>query len=248
MTLELKEFRDIVDADWGPGRMVPKPPTADELTTALQVLLVHQCIYASTTGIGRTYDVIRANQTFFEKYFGALGFDLVVSQRDQMIALRVPVPQSGQRRYDRRFARLRKDETLVLLALKLAYEEGIKAHEIGAGGIPGAVEISTNDIVDKLIAAAKTDAPDERRLLEILAGFRRKGIVQLGETDRVERVTPVTIMPGVEIVAPEGYVQQLAQWAVAADTEKHGTDTGEAPAIAEEDAPAAAQATDEQGP
>ncbi|WP_082653112.1 DUF4194 domain-containing protein [Aureimonas sp. AU22] len=209
MPPETDEFRDIVEGDWAGGHIAGKRPSAEEMTRALQVMMTRQCVYSHTPNIGRSYDLVRAYPTFFERYFGSLGYRLVVSPRDQMVALAVPTEGP---RYDGLFERLRKDETVVLLALRLIWEEALRAHEAGDAGV---VDATTDDLVDRIAGVAQAAPPEEARLLDILRGFARHGAVRLGERDRVRRVTPVTILPGIGILVPDSYVKELILWAGA---------------------------------
>lgn len=209
MAAEIAEFREIVDGDWPDGAVSGKRPTEEEMRRALQVLLTRQCVYSSTPGLGRTYDIIRAYSSFFERYFGTLGYRLVLSPRDQMVALSVP---QGESRYDAVYERLRKDETIVLLALRLMWEEAIGTQDIGDAGM---FETTTGDLIDKIRMATRTDPPEEARLLDILRVFQRHGAVRVGQRDRIERVSPLTILPGVAILVPDGYVDDLSNWAAA---------------------------------
>ncbi|WP_279482008.1 DUF4194 domain-containing protein [Aureimonas sp. SK2] len=209
MPPETDEFRDIVEGDWAGGHIAGKRPTSEEMTRALQVMMTRQCVYSHTPNIGRSYDLVRAYPTFFERYFGSLGYRLVVSPRDQMVALSVPADAP---RYDGLFERLRKDETVVLLALRLIWEEALRAHEAGDAGV---VDATTDDLVDRIAGIAQVPPPDEPRLLDILRGFARHGAVRLGERDRVRRVSPLAILPGIGILVPDSYVKELILWAGA---------------------------------
>jgi hypothetical protein len=206
MQRETDEFRDIVDGDWAGGHIAGRRPSAEEMTRSLQVLITRQCIYSHTPGLGRTYDLVRAYPTFYRRYFGALGYRLEISARDQMVALVVP---GDETRYDGMFERLRKDETIVLLALRLLWEEAMRAHEIGDAGV---VETTTDALVDRIEGATQGSPPDEVRLLEILRRFQRNGAARLGERDRVGRVSPLTILPGIAILVPDSYVEDLMAW------------------------------------
>ncbi|RYG85860.1 DUF4194 domain-containing protein [bacterium] len=214
MQRETDEFRDIVDGDWAGGHIVGRRPSAEEMTRSLQVLLTRQCIYSHTPGLGRTYDLVRAYPTFYERYFGTLGYRLEVSARDQMVALVVP---GDEARYDGMFERLRKDETIVLLALRLLWEEAMRAHEIGDGGV---VEKTTDTLVDRIESATQAAPPDEMRLLDILRRFQRNGAVRLGERDRVGRVSPLSILPGIAVLVPDSYVEDLMAWVAAPPSER----------------------------
>jgi hypothetical protein len=209
MPPETDEFRDIVDGDWAGGHIAGKRPTSEEMTRALQVMMTRQCVYSHTPNVGRTYDLVRAYPTFFERYFGSLGYRLMVSPRDQMVALAVPADAP---RYDGLFERLRKDETIVLLALRLLWEEALRAHEAGDGSV---VSATTDDLVDRIAALTQAPPPEEVRLLEILRTFARHGALRLGERDRVRRVSPLTVLPGVGILVPDSYVKELILWASA---------------------------------
>lgn len=210
MPHDLIEFQEIVNGEWAGGTISGRRPTADELTRALQVMLTRQCIYPSTPGIGRTYDIVRAYAPFFEGYFAALGHRLVVSPRDQMVALSVP----RESRYDTVYERLSKQETVVLLALRLMWEEAVASQDIGEGGI---AETTTGDLVDRIKSVTQAEPPEENKLAEILRLFQKHGAVRVGERDRIEKVSPLSILPGVSVLVPDNYLEELKLWAAAPD-------------------------------
>ena len=209
----LEPFRAIVD-----GEDLPPPgaraPSEEEVTRALQVLLKSQCVYAGTPGIGRSYELARHYAPFFQAYFACLGYQFEVMHRDQMVCLRVP-PEGV--RHDAQAERLRKDETLVLLALRLAYEEGLRAHRVTTEGV---VECTTDDIVESIRTATRSDPPEEARLTEILRLFARKGGLRLGERDKVEKITPLMVMPGIAVLSPDAWMDQVRAWGAARGDEE----------------------------
>lgn len=209
MQLELVEYAQIIEGDWDDGPSMAKKPTPDELTRSLQVLLARQCIYSYTPGLGRIYEIIRHYTAFFERYFAALGYRLVVSNRDQMIALSVPI---GETRYDAVYERLKKDKSIVLLGLRLIWEEAISGQDIGDYGV---AETTTGDLVDRIKNVTQQDPPDENRLTDILRMFARRGAVKTGVRDRIERVTPLSVLPGVAVIAPDAFVEELRLWAAS---------------------------------
>lgn len=210
---DIAELKQIIDGEWPEGAVQGKKPSEEEMTRALQALLTRQCIYSSTPSLGRTYEIIRAYSSFFERYFSALGYRLVVSPRDQMVALSVP---QGEARYDAIYERLRKDETIVLLGLRLLWEEAISNQNVGDGGI---VETTTGELIDKIRAVTQSEPPEEARLLDIMRVFQRHGVVRTGMRDRIEKVSPLSILPGVSIVVPDGYLEDLMQYAVSSSSE-----------------------------
>ena len=204
----LEVFRAIVDGD-EPPPPGSRAPDAEELTRTLQVLLKAQVIYADTPGIGRSYELARHYAPFVTDYFACLGYALAVSHRDQMVSLS-PVPDAP--RHDIASERLRKDETLVLLALRLLYEEGLRDHRVGTDGI---VECTTDAIVEKIRTAARNEPPDEGRLGEILRLVARRGGLRMGERDRIERVTPLALLPGLAVLASDAWLERLRGWSQA---------------------------------
>ena len=142
----LEGFRAIIDGDEPPPPGA-RAPDAEELSRALQVLLKGQVIYADTQGIGRSYELARHYAPFFTDYFACLGYALTVSHRDQMVSLS---PSADAPRHDIVSERLRKDETLVLLALRLLYEEGLRDHRAGTDGI--VLQVGQGLHVDRALA------------------------------------------------------------------------------------------------
>ncbi|GEP04558.1 DUF4194 domain-containing protein [Methylobacterium oxalidis] len=211
----LEAFRSIVDGDEPPPPGA-RAPDEEELARALQVLLKTQVVYAGTPGIGRSYELARHYAPFFKDYFACLGYAFEVSHRDQMVFLRLP-PEGV--RHDMVSERLRKDETLVLLALRMAYEEGLRDHRVTTDGL---VECTTDDIADLLRTAARIDPPEEARLIEILRLFARRGAVRMGERDRTERITPLAVLPGVSVIAPDSWLDAIRSWAEAGERPDEG--------------------------
>jgi hypothetical protein len=206
MIEHLKEFNDLVDAKdtYRPGRGVPEPPDEDGITRCIQVMLARQCIYANQHGLGPSYRVLSTPQYqgFFRKYFAAMGLEFYHDSRSGLVALKVP---GRAPRFDHQSHRLRKDETAVLLALRVAYEEAFQNKEFNE---LGRVELTTDQLYDKLSVIGRIEI-DDTRLKEILDLVRRKGVIDLGERDPVERVTPFTILPGIEIVVPSTYIERV---------------------------------------
>lgn len=205
---ELRELRELLDRKSGRRTPSAEPPDEAGIARCLQIMLSRQCIYPGMHNIGPSHRIMRDpdNQPFFRKYFAALGYEFHHDLRTDMIALKVPGTAS---RFDWQSARLAKDETAVLAALSVAYEEGHKARQVDENG---RFDTSTNDIFDKLAAIGGLEIRDETRMLEILKKLARKGVVEIGEHDPVDRVRPVTILQGIEIVLPEAYRERLADW------------------------------------
>jgi hypothetical protein len=198
--LELDEVRDLLE-----GRRGNAPVDKNDVEIAIQALLTHQIIYPDTGLLRRdTYDLIRRHSLFFERYFGAMGMGVTIEPATGMIAL-----VRGQNRYGWQFNRLKKDETLILLALRLTLDEGLRA---GLVDDAGRVETNTDEIFDRIRTLAKVEPPGQSRLEEILKWLRKRGAVLLHEPDRLERITPVTVLPGLRILVDDNFAATVIKW------------------------------------
>jgi Domain of unknown function (DUF4194) len=198
--LELDEVRELLE-----GRRGNPPVAKDDIEIAIQALLTHQVIYPDTSLLRRdTYDLIRRHSTFFERYFNAMGVSLRIEPATGMIAL-----VRGPNRYGWQFNRLKKDETLTMLALRLALDEGLRA---GLMDDMGRVETNTDEIFDRIRTLAKVEPPGEARLEEILKWLRKRGAVLLHDPDRIERITPVTVLPGIRILVDDEFAASVTRW------------------------------------
>jgi SAM-dependent methyltransferase len=198
--LELEEVHQLLE-----GRRDNPPVDKDDIEIAIQALLTHQIVYPDTSLLRRdVYDLIRRHSTFFERYFSAMGVGLTIEPTTGMIAL-----VRGRNRYGWQFTRLKKDETLTMLALRLALDDGLRA---GLMDDMGRVETNTDEIFDRIRALAKVEPPPQQRLEEILRWLRKRGTVLLHEPDRFERVTPLTVLPGIRILVDDEFARTVREW------------------------------------
>ena len=117
----------------------------------------------------------------------------------------------GATRYGWRLSRLKKDETLVMIALRLGLDDGLKAGQMDE---LGRVETNTDDLHDQIKTLSGGAEPPrlETRLLEILKDIRRRGGVLVGEPDKTERITPLIILPGMTILVDDAFVTGVVRW------------------------------------
>ena len=189
---ELREVEAILDSS-----------KLDEeiLQSALQALLFHQCLYEDWPH-APAYRIIARHLAQVQPIVGAFGYKVTHHPVSNMIVL-----QSKGVVYGAHIARLKKDETTVLLVLRLLYAEGVSSLDEY-----GRVEITTDDVHDRLRAAGD-EPPPMPRLAEILKLFQRKGLVRIGDRDPVEQLIVLSIMPGITVLVPDVYVEALVQWA-----------------------------------
>lgn len=212
MSKHLKEFDQLVGMKdtYRAGRGIPEPPSEVDITRCIQIMLARQCIYPTMHGISAYYNILKTveYQDFFQKYFAAMGYELVHDTRNGMIALKVePGP-----RYDHQASRLKKDETAVLLALRILYEEGFRERKFTASG---AIETTTNDVYDRLNVIGGIQL-EQTRFIKILEFLKKKGLVVFGDRDPVESVYPLDILPGIELAVPYSYIERVSEAAASA--------------------------------
>lgn len=201
---ELKELRELVDKRVAPGRTLVPPPTEDEVRRCIEVLLHRQFIYPHQHSLKPVHSILSEAdyQGFFRKYFNAMGLEFIHDSRSGMVGLRMP---AGIPRHNSNATRLKKDETQVILILRLVFEE---IYRDGRQGARGEVEISSDDLLDKLVVVADMEI-GETRLAEVLTRFERKGLVEVGDRDPEERVRMITIYPGIEHATPDIFIQRV---------------------------------------
>ncbi|MBE7210479.1 MAG: DUF4194 domain-containing protein [Gluconacetobacter diazotrophicus] len=179
-----------------------------ELHVAMQAALLHQCLYEDWPH-PPAFRLLSRHIAQVRPIFAAFGYRLVHHPAARMIVL-----ETGAATFGLPATRLRKDETLVLLALRLLYAEGIAALDES-----GRVEATTDDLHDRL-RAGNEEPPPMPRLLEILRGFARKGLLRLGDAIAAERVVPLTIMPGITVLVPDTYVDAVIDWLESAEADR----------------------------
>ncbi|WP_206245213.1 DUF4194 domain-containing protein [Novosphingobium terrae] len=189
--VELKQVSDILD-----GGKVEE----EALQSALQALLFHQCLYEDWPHI-QAYRILSRHLAHVQPIMGAFGYKVRHHPVSGMLVL-----EPAGAVYGTQMARLKKDETIVLLVLRLLYAEGVSSLDEN-----GRVEITTDDVHDRLRAAGD-EPPTMIRLMEILKVFQRKGLVRIGERDPSEQLVVLSIMPGITVLVPDVYVEALVQW------------------------------------
>lgn len=188
---ELREVAAILDT----GKV-----EEEELQSALQAILFHQCLYEDWPH-APAYRLLVRHLANVQPILGAFGYRLTHHPVAHMLVLE---PRTVA--YGVHMSRLKKDETVVLLVLRLLYAEGISSLDQ-----QGRVEITTDDLHDRIRTSGE-EPPPMPRLLEILRLFQRKGIVRVGERDLAEQLVVLTIMPGVTMLVPDVYVEAVIQW------------------------------------
>lgn len=196
---ELREVSTILDT----GKV-----ELEDLQSALQAILFHQCLYEDWPH-PPSYRLLARHVAHVQPILAAFGYGLRHHPVAHMLVLEPTAPVYGLQ-----MARLKKDETAVLIVLRLLYSEGISALDEY-----GRVEATTDDIHDRLKTCGE-EPPQIGRLLDILRMLQRKGLVRVGDFDATEQLTVVTIMPGVTILVSDVYIEAVIQWLEARALER----------------------------
>jgi hypothetical protein len=183
----------------------------EDLQSALQAILFHQCLYEDWPH-APAYRLLVRHLTHVQPIVGAFGYRLTHHPVAHMLVL-----EAQSVVYGVHLSRLKKDETVVLLILRLLYAEGVSSLDEN-----GRVEITTDDIHDRLRTSGE-EPPPMPRLLEILKLLQRKGMVRVGERDVAEAMTVLTIMPGITMLVPDVYVEGVIQWLEQREMERADT-------------------------
>ena len=203
--IELKEFTDAVEKE-AAEQNIDDDQAETVLKKALQALLHHQCIYSFSPNQRSLYECLHRHFIFLRKYFAALNIEVVHLPQERMIALfshKIPHPTNRNT--------LRKDETAVLLCLRLLFNE---ARELGNVNEYGVAEATSDDLVDRLQDAAGISPPSDNRLKQIIDKFRKSGMMRHLADDKDETFIIFEILPGVQHVTPDVTIEHIRQWAI----------------------------------
>ena len=116
MLRDLTKLIDDEDSEGGDGDQLQK-----ELRQAAQQLWRAQFIYENDWGMKTSYEALRRHMGYFENLFDALGYRVVGRPVDGyvgLVATELPPRQS-----------MKLDESLLLLVLRLHYEEAFTRFE-----------------------------------------------------------------------------------------------------------------------
>lgn len=201
---QLREFKDAIERQMeAAGERRSEEEVVQALARASRDLLSRQTIHGDDRILSASYRLLWDHRRYFEPLFASMGFEIHYRQDYGYVLL-----QPGEIAVESRRGRIRKDETLVLFALRLIWEETSRDGDMDA---MGRVETDSGALMDRYRILAQTVFPSLPRLREMMKDFKARGLVTLGEEDREEEVLPITVMP----VIREIVTAQLAQEVMA---------------------------------
>ncbi|TCM16077.1 uncharacterized protein DUF4194 [Novosphingobium sp. PhB165] len=189
--------------------------TKEMMVKAADRLLAQQCLFRDDYNASGTYDLIVRHKGYFGGLFDALGRDLVIKPDEMMIELR---PQDSLTR-----TMLSLDETIILLALRATFEQGVVSMSQEEFGLIATTSMEVLERYDQWVARPRPPWPRVRKILE---AFRKRRFIDLGEDIPLENGVAITIRPAIRSVTGEAYQARIAEWIAATHARQ---DTAEIP-------------------
>jgi len=192
MLRDLEKIIDEADASGSDGEALER-----DLRAAAQLLWRSQFLYESDWGAKASYELIRRHTAYFENLFDALGYRIAGRPADRFIgllALELPPRQS-----------MRMDESLLLLVMRLYYEEALKRFEVNEAG---EVEVESEALLEIYEERTRRERPLIGRVREILGAFKQRGLVRIEEHEDRRSFT-LFLRPALPMVVAEDTLASL---------------------------------------
>lgn len=185
-------LRDLRQTCERPGAADP-----EDFRAAARALLDRQFLLLERPRDRVPYRLVADHFDYFVNLFDALGWTL---HRDDTFGLIGLMP--GE---DEGFARLRLMETLVILCLRLIYEEGLERFEAREGSVYTQSETLLGRY-ETLLGRRRPLVTDYR---EALARLRRHGLIELGE-EAEDGLPGLRILPTVRLITGTRVQERIA--------------------------------------
>ena len=192
----------------------PGDAEAEDFRNAARSLLERQFLLLERPRDRDSYRLVANHFDYYTNLFDALGWTL---HRDDTFGLIGLLPTETES-----FARLRLVDSLMLLCLRLLYEEAMERFEAQEGSVYTQSEV--------LLGRYETLLGRKRPLLteyrEILARLRRYSVIETG-TEAEDGLPGLRILPTVRLVTGERVQERLAAFLETAEEESAETDEGD---------------------
>lgn len=206
-------------------RQADKDPnfTAEQLTETANRLLHRQFITRGDHGGASHFDRIVSNQDYFKDLFASFGFRFIFNDGWGYAGYVSPTAFNN--------SRVPTQETIVLLCLRLLYNEGAEKGYFVDSSAQILVEEEEIQTVFSSLGGSRTLKPGELR--EILTTFKRKGLVSFDQNNSLQVSVDVQIRPTITEVVDDSFLAHLEVW--GGHSSQTGKDAEELTAEASED-------------
>lgn len=215
MLRDLQRIIDECDSSGGNGERLEV-----ELRQAAQHLWRAQFLYQGDFGSKGSYDLVLQHRAYFENLFEALGYRIVGGRPNDhflgLLAIELPPRQT-----------MKLDESLLLLVLRLYYEEAFKRYEINDSG---EIEVEGETVLQVYEERTRRIRPPVTRVHEILTAFRQRGLLRIEDKGDSRNFT-LFLRPALPIVIAEDALASLDEF-VARSTGAETPESNGAEAVA----------------
>lgn len=183
----LRDLKRVTDKD--------SAPEADDFRAAAARLLKQQFLLRERVPDRESLRLVVDHYEYFESLFDALGWNL---HRDDDFGLVGILPDERQSH-----ARLKLVETLMVLCLRLLFEEGMDRFEVR----DGCVFTDANNLAERYETLFPgRNKPLKTELREILTRLRQYSLIEMGETDdqglpRLKILPTIRLITGTDVIA-----------------------------------------------
>jgi hypothetical protein len=181
---------------------------ASDMEEAADRLLSQQNLYRDDFNARKTYELILRFRNYFTDLFEAIGRDLVITERELMIELR---PRESAARKT-----LKLDETILLLSLRAAFEQGVSEFDQGDYG---EISISSMVLLERYEPTVNRPRPPWPRVREILKTFKQHRFIDLGDEYPDKSGIDIIIRPAIRSVTGDGYLARIEAFIQAAEAD-----------------------------
>lgn len=182
----------------------PGNAEVDDFRAAARAVLERQFLLLERARDRDAYRLVANHFDYYTNLFDALGWTL---HRDDTFGLIGLLPSETES-----FARLRLVDTLMLLCLRLLYEEGMERFETREGSVYTQSET--------LLSRYETLLGRKRPLLtdyrEVLVRLRRHALIETGDEDE-DGLPGLRILPTVRLVTGDKVQERLAAYLESSD-------------------------------
>lgn len=199
----LRDLRHMVERSGG--------TEADDFRGAASALLQRQFLMLERTRDRDDYRIIVNHYDYFANLFDAVGWTL---HRDDNFSLIGLLPSGAET-----FARLKMVESLMLLCLRLLYEEGMEKFEV----MDGCVFTQSEVLLSRYEILLGRKRPLITEFREVLRSLKRYSMIELGD-DAEDGLPMIRIMPTIRLITGSKVQERIQSFVFQKDEDNEAMD------------------------
>jgi len=200
--------------------------TAEQLTETANRLLYRQFITRGDPGGGSHFDRIVGNLDYFKDLFASFGFRFIFNDGWGYVGYVSPTAFNNMR--------VPTQETIVLLCLRLLYNEGAEKGYF----VNSTAEILVDeDEIQTVFSSMGSRSLKPGELRAILTTFKRQGLITFDQTHSLQVAADITIRPTITETVDESFLVRLEAWGgSSSNKDSDGQEEPDSDGAAESDA------------